>query len=382
MIVEDLFPHFAPSAVPAASVFDLQLFAAEDEGRTEDPTSKKISKARSEGQVPKSQELVQVINLFLSFLVIFLIFPRIIGYEMRHVTYYLQNLSTLEFSHASIRVLILHNTIHILAIIWPIALVSMIASIGGNIAQVGWLFTLKPMQPKWSKIFPQPQKLVGKFIMGKEVLFNLLKSGAKLVGAITIAWSVISDDLALFGAFWKMTPFTAVETTMGIAFELVWKICLMLLILAALDYWYQRHQWKQNIMMKKEEVKDEHRQSEGDPEVKKAQRRKMMEVARRRMMREIPTADVVITNPTHYSIAVKYDPVVGDAPFIVAKGKGYLALKIRMIAEENGVPLYENKILARALYAEVEVGAAVPREFFRAVAEVLAYVMKQRKKAV
>lgn len=361
--------------------FDLQLFAAEDEGRTEAPSGKKISKARGEGQVAKSVEITQVLTLFTGVLVLTYVLPRVVGYQIRHMKYFLQNLSTLELSQHTLILHMVEIILHLLAVLWPVLLVEILVSIGSNIAQVGWLFTWEPLKPKWHKIFPDPKKLIDRILIGKTVFFNLAKSILK-VGIIgMIAWFTIKDFLPSLLTTWGMQPYGTVELIGEIAFQLVKRICLFLLLIAVCDYFYNRYQWHDSLKMKKEEVKDETKQSEGDPQVKQAQRRKMMMMSRRRMMKEIPTADVIITNPTHYSIAIKYDQGSMAAPKVIAKGEGFLALKIRQIATEHGIPLVENKPLAQALYRGVEVGAEVPPEFFRAVAEVLAHVYRLRKKA-
>ena len=181
---------------------------------------------------------------------------------------------------------------------------------------------------------------------------------------------------------WQMQPYVILNLIVSISWELIWKICLFLLLIASADYGFNRYQWKDSLKMKKEEVKDEAKQAEGDPIIKRAQRQKMIQVARRRMMREIPTADVVITNPTHYAIALKYDQSVMTAPRCIGKGEGFIALKIRQIAEEHGVPIVENKPLAQALFRGVEIGEEVPPQFYSAVAEVLAYVYRTNKHAV
>jgi flagellar biosynthesis protein FlhB len=361
--------------------FDLQLFAAEDEGRTEEATSKRISKARGEGQVAKSQELSQVIGLYVGTLILMLILPRIVGYEMNHMRYILENLSTLNLSRASLQMHFVQIGIHLIAVIWPLALAEIVVSVGTSMAQVGWLFTWQPLQPKWNKIFPDPKKLIDRLLIGKTMAFNLAKSVVKIGVIGWIAWTVLSKHMGAIMGTWGMQPFQSTEFFIAIAYEMVWKICLFLAVVAAADYLFNRHQWQDSLKMKKEEVKDEARQSEGDPMVKQAQRKRMMQMARRRMMKEIPTADVVITNPTHFAVAIKYDQATMTAPRVIAKGEGFIALKIRQIAEQHGIPCVENKPLAQALYKGVEIGSEVPPQFYQAIAEVLAHVYRIRKKA-
>jgi len=361
--------------------FDLQLFAAEDEGRTEAPSGKKIATARGKGQVAKSAEITTVLTLFAGVLVLTYILPRIVGYQIRHMKYFLENLSTLELSESTLILHLVEIVLHLLAVLWPIMLVEIVVSIGSNVAQVGWLFTWEPLKPQWNKIFPDPKKLIDRMVIGKTMLFNLTKSVLK-VGVIgIIAWYTIIDFLPELLATWGMQPYKTVQLIGEVAFELVKKICIFLILIAIGDYFYNRYQHTESLKMKKEEVKDESKQSEGDPLVKQAQRRKMMTMSRRRMMKEIPTADVIITNPTHLSIGIKYDQGSMAAPTVIAKGEGFMALKIRQIATEHGVPIIENKPLAQALYRGVELGSEVPPDLFRAVAEVLAHVYRLRRKA-
>jgi flagellar biosynthetic protein FlhB len=361
--------------------WNLQLFAAEDEGRTEDPTGKKISKARGEGQVVKSAEITTALSLLFSSAMIVLFLPYIVGYQMRHLRYFFENLATLELTQESLQVHLLQTSFHVLAVLWPIILTVVIVAIGSNVAQFGWLFTWKPLHPKWNKIFPNPKKLIDRLLIGKTMAFNLFKSLMKLIAISIIAWSVLEQRLVELMALWKMAPYSITELVVDLCFELIWKIFLFLAVIAAIDYAFNRHQWKDSLKMAKHEVKDEAKQAEGDPIIKQAQRRRMMEMFRRRMMREIPTADVVITNPTHISIAIKYDQAMMIAPRVVAKGEGNLAFKIREVAKLHGIPLYENKPLAQAMYKAVEIGQEVPPQFYQAVAEVLAYVYRLKKKA-
>ncbi|MBL4889933.1 MAG: flagellar biosynthesis protein FlhB [Candidatus Lindowbacteria bacterium] len=356
---------------------DLQMFAAEDEGRTEDPTDKRIEKAREEGQVPRSVEINQVIALFLGFLVIMVMLPKFIGYEMVEVTYFLGNLSTLEFSHAATAGLAFKVTTHMFLLTWPIMATQLFVAIFGNVAQVGFMFSWQTIQPKFNKFWPSFSKVIDKLLIGKTMIFNLAKSLLKLIGVIWIAYYVMSDSIPKLLSTWQMGTFNILDLIVKIAYELTWKICLWLIVLAAGDYVYNRYQWKQSIMMKKEEVKDERKQADGDPEVKRAQRKRMMEASRKRMMRELPSADVVITNPTHYAVAIRYDQSKEGSPRVLAKGEGYTAIKIKERASELGIPMYENVKLARELYALVEVGEEIPQDLFGAVAEVLVWLYKQ-----
>lgn len=366
-----------------ATWFDLQTFArAEDEGRTEEPTGRKISKARGKGQVAKSPEIGHALSLLVGFLLVWMLSNYILGGQARYMTYVLGRLDSLEISQAALRVRYLEASGIFLAATLPFLVVVSFVYVAAYVAQFGFLFSWEPLRPNLSKLIPNPSALIGKLLpFGRPFYFNFAKSLAKLVVVGWIGWATIADSLAAIGAMALSSPLAAATGTLEIALKIVVKVSIFLLFVSALDYWFQRHEWKEGLKMRKEEVKDERKQSEGDPEVKRVQRRRMVEAAKRRMLKEVPRADVVITNPTHYAVALRYDQATMKAPTVVAKGEGLVALRIRQVAEEAGVPVVENKPLAQALYKSVEVGQEIPPELYQSVAEVLAYVYRQRRAA-
>jgi flagellar biosynthetic protein FlhB len=241
----------------------------------------------------------------------------------------------------------------------------------GDLVQVKWKPTGKPLQPKLSKINP----IKGlKRIFSMNSVAELVKSLLKIGLAIPIVYFYIRDKVGLIYSFYDMPLMQAIILAGTTIIDLGIRISAIYIIIAAADFGYQKWKFHKDMMMSKQEVKDEYKNSEGDPQVKGKIKRKMMEASRRRMMQKLPEADVVITNPTHYAVAIKYEPAERDAPYVIAKGEAYLAQKIKEVAKEHGIEIVENKPVARALYHNVEIGESVPPELYQAVAEILAFV--------
>lgn len=349
---------------------NLQFFSQE---KTEKATPKKRQDARKKGQVPKSNDVNTAIILLVVFL--FLLF---IGESFRDklfdlLTKTFNEYMLIELSPTSIRNVFNELTFEGIKVVLPIMLVAMVAGVFSSYIQVGSLLSTEAIQPKLSKLDP----IKGfKRIFSVRAIVELLKSVLKitLVGTVvfTILWFnfdslMLLSQKSVGASFVEIAKLTA---TMGIA------VAIMLLFLSIPDYIYQRYDHEKNLRMSKQDIKDEHKNMEGDPRIKSKRRQKQMEMAMQRMMQEVPKADVVITNPTHFAVALRYDGESMAAPKIVAKGVDYMALKIKTIAKANDVITVENKPLARALYAQAEIGDEVPEDLFKAVAEVLAYVYR------
>ncbi|MCA1062388.1 flagellar biosynthesis protein FlhB [Rossellomorea sp. AcN35-11] len=349
---------------------DLQFFSGE---KTEKATPKKRDDARKKGQTAKSQDVNTAIILLAVFL--FLTFS---GSYIGNIVFDLFNQTfreymLMELSENTVQVITMDIMKEMAMLLGPIMLVALIAGLFSNYIQVGVMFTTQPLQPKLEKIDP----IKGfKRIFSLRAIVELLKSILKIsfVGAITfvILWMNIEQVLSLSFKSVGDSLLTMASLTiqMGIAASLA------LLFLSLFDFLYQRFDFEKNIRMSKQDLKDEHKNIEGDPLIKSKIKQRQREMAMRRMMQEVPEADVVITNPTHFAIALKYDENKMDAPYVVAKGVDYLAQKIKYIANENDVIMVENRPLARSLYYSAEIGDAVPEEFFKAVAEILAYVYR------
>jgi len=359
--------------------YNLQFFAKEGMGgeKTEPATQKKLEDARKEGQVAKSKEISSGLEL----LSLFLILKLWVGHmgiqlmETFHGIYdRIPAVATYWNGMMPERdvALAYHQLIFdVLAVIAPILLVGVLVAFVCNIAQVKWKPTTKPLKPKFSKL--NPVKGFKKFL-SPQSLVELLKSIVKILLIVYICYSYLNDKWPILFSLYDVTLMQALQTVAQVVTDLGIRVSLFYMLIAFADYAYQKFKFKNDMKMTKQEVKEEFKQQEGDPAVKNKIRQKMMEVSRRRMMQALPQADVVITNPTHYAVAVKYDPEVADAPLVIAKGEDYLAVRIKEVARENKIEIVENKPLARMLYANVEVGEMVPPELYQAVAEVLAFV--------
>ncbi|MBW2708824.1 MAG: flagellar biosynthesis protein FlhB [Deltaproteobacteria bacterium] len=344
-----------------------------DQEKTEKPTGKKLSKAREEGQVIKSQE-VSTAFIFLGALGVFLfVGPWMFGQLADFSRGIFQNLGTLHLEGISARAFLLEVFQQIALVMTPLLVVVLIMGVAANLLQVGFLFTLKPFTPKISKF--NPITGMKKFVSLKS-LVELLKSLVKISFIGGISWLVLRGELDTIPSLIEMSVGQILTYIGTVSLKMLFYVGLGMIVLAAIDFSYQRWQHTKDLMMSKEEVKDEAKQSEGDPQIKSRIRRAQREMAMKRMMESVPDADVVITNPTTLAIAVKYDAKAMFAPQIVAKGAKLVAERIKNVARENDVTIVENKPLAQALFKSTEIGDFVPSDLYKAVAEVLAYVYK------
>lgn len=364
---------------------NLQMFAKDGPGgeKTEPATQKKLEDARKEGKVAKSKEIVNAISLVITFFTLQLILG-FIGDEF--ISSFKEMYSAIPNfkDKGSINV---ENTVEIfssvigdiLLISAPILIVTFFLAFVLEVVQVKWKPTGKPLQPKLSKISP----ISGfKRVFSKQALINMLKSMAIVAICIYIVYTEIVDNYNALFNLYEVSMQNALIFAGEIVFSVATKISFLYLLIGITDYIFQKRKFKEDMKMTKQEVKEEYKMTEGDPTVKQQQRRRMREASNRRMMQKLPEADVVITNPTHYAVAIKYDADVADAPIVVAKGEDYLAKKIKEVARENDIEIVENKPLARALYASVDVGEKIPQELYKAVAEVLVFVYGVKNKEV
>lgn len=358
--------------------YNLQFFAEGAGGdKTEPATEKKLNDARKEGQVAKSREVANGFGL----LGVFLILKVWVG----HMGTQLLEIFSLVYKKIpeivvfwngympvrDISVIFREVMFEILMIIIPILLIGFLIAFISDVAQVGWKPTSRPMQPKLSKLNPASGL---KKIFSVNSIVELIKSIAKIGLVGYISYSYIIKKIPLLLTLYDMPLMQGIQLAADTVITLGIRISAIYMVIAAADFAYQKFKFKKDMRMTKQEVKDEYKQSEGDPQIKGKIRQKMQEASRRRMMQNLPQADVVITNPTHFAVAVKYDSKVSDAPVVIAKGEDYMAAKIKEAAKEYGIEIVENKPLARMLYANVDIGQAIPPELYQAVAEVLAYV--------
>lgn len=364
---------------------DLQWFAKDGEGgeKTEQPTAKKLSDARNNGKVAKSRELNNAVGLFVFFgmlqatisslsermLGLFGIFYNIIP------DYVAENSS--EASSAAVARLFQEALLDVLRMVFPFFAVGFIAMVALDIYQVKWKVTTKLLKPKLNKFNP----INGfKRIFSKNSLVELAKSIAKVVLIAWIFYGAVKDNDRNLLFLCDMPLLQAIMLVGSIIITTGFKISAAMLVVGIVDYIYQKWKFKEDMKMTKQEVKDEYKNSEGDPQIKGKQRARMREASQRRMMQAVPQADVVITNPTHLAVALKYDADEAQAPVVLAKGADYLAQQIKEKAKEANVEIVENKPLARMLYANVEIGEEIPPELYQAVAEVLAAVYRIKNK--
>lgn len=365
--------------------YNLQWFAKDGEGgeKTEPATAKKLREARDDGQVSKSKELSAAVDLIVLFLVL-KVFISYIGEKLLNIFPLLYNKTAdiINDSGGGMSVFTASSLINnvmgvILMILAPVFIIGVICGIIVNIFQVGWKITTKPMKPKGSKINP----LSGfKRIFSKDSLFELVKSIAKIVLIIYVAYLAIKDHQNELFLLYEIPLLQVIILVGDIVINAGIRIGMVYLVVGFADWFYQKHKFNEDMKMTKQEVKDEYKNTEGNPEIKGRQKSKMREASQRRMMQDIPTADVVITNPTHLAVAIRYDAERNAAPMVVAKGEDFLAVKIREAAKEHNIEIVENKPLARMLYANVDIGAEVPPELYQAVAEVLAFVYSLKNK--
>lgn len=351
--------------------------AAEEEGRTEEPSEYKLEKARKEGRVAKSQEIGSaLVLLFIVVMLIFLskwIFNQLLGvmnfYFSRTGTYNLDNPGLFQFF---LEVFV--------KCVFPLLLISAVVSVAANIIQTkGFIFSLKPIEPKFSKIVPKIGEYMKKTIFSAKGLFNVAKSIGKVAIICFVGLLFIKKDVFVLCQTIKSGQiFEALKQISMMAAQILIVVAVIFLIISIPDYFIQKKDFMEEMKMTKQEVKEEYKEMEGDPEVKS----KLTQMQRQMLQQNIPKAvaesDVVITNPTHFAVALKYDSAETDAPIVNAKGEDEVALRIRRIAQENKIPVVENRPVARELYTNLEVGDIIPEKYFKVITLIYAQLDKYK----
>lgn len=356
--------------------YDLQLFAKEgqDGEKTEEPTAKKLEDARKKGQVMRSTEVVTAATL-LAFFFMLKIFVGFIGNRFmtsfRQTIGFISDYTSEPFTLNTARTIIRGSFWNIIVEAFPIMIVGLVVTIVAIVFQVKWKVTAEPLKPKFDKFNPVTGM---KRLFSKDKIMDLFKSIAKVVILAYVVYSYLKNQWPLIYKMYSYTLPQAIAVIGDTVINVGIRISALFAMIAMFDLFYQKWKYHQDMMMSKQEVKDEYKNSEGDPKVKSQQKQRMQQASQRRMMQDLPNADVVITNPTHLAVAIKYDKDTNEAPVVVAKGADYLAQKIKDRARENAIEIVENKPLARMLYHNVEIGAEIPPELYQMVAEVLAYV--------
>ena len=358
--------------------YNLQWFADGEGGeKTEPATQKKLDDARKEGKVARSKDLTEGFAL----VVLFLLLKIFIGYIGERMIGLFDNtigrmaeferVNRAGLSTVAVSSLLMNALTEILLIIWPFLVFGFAIAFLISVYQVGWKVSTKTMEPKLSKFNP----INGfKRIFSKDSLFELVKSIFKVGIIVYITYTSLQEEANNLFILYEISLNQAVALVGEIILDVGLKIAIVFVLIGIVDYFYQRWKFADEMKMTKQEVKDEYKNTEGDPQIKGRIRQKMREASQRRMMQDVPQADVVITNPTHFAVAIKYDAEVSTAPIVVAKGEDFLAQKIKEVAKEHNVQIVENKPLARMLYHNVDIGAEIPPELYQSVAEVLAMV--------
>ncbi len=356
-------------------------FAAEDEGRTEEPTDRRRQKEREKGRVPKTQEIPAALVLIGGLLAIFFLSQYVLSGLSKMMKKYLGNFNAMpSLDTDSLTGLLISITYDTALIIGPIFIAVIFMAVVGNVLQVGFMFSLKPLEMDFSRIKFSFDNLIKRVFFSKNIAVNLIKTILKVFLMSWIAYFIIQMDFLTIIETGEISVAESLKILGFLGFKLTMIIAIILLIISVPDYFFQRYEFTESIKMTKQEIKEEYRESEGDPQVKQRQRQLAMELVRRSMMAEVRKADVVITNPTHFAVALRYDLTRENAPRVVAKGEDQIALIIRNIAKKEEIPVIENKPLAREIYRLVDVGDLVPVEFYDALAGIFITLSKYKTK--
>jgi flagellar biosynthetic protein FlhB len=347
--------------------------------RTEKATPKRKQEARRKGNVPRSNEVNSATILIISGL-FFLILGKFMFKELMAVMkVLLSNISSMDLSSDKLPHMVKQGGLTFAVLAGPFMMTVFVAGIASNIIQAGLTFSAHSLEPKLEKINPV-EGFKRMFAMRSlvELVKNLIKMG--IIGFV--GYRTLKGEFSGFIQLLNQDVSQIVAFVGVVTLKLVLRVGVVFAILAVLDFLYQRYEYEKNLKMTKQEIKEEHKQMEGDPLIKSRIRAIQRERARHRMLQDVPKADVVVTNPTHYAVALKYDPEKASAPVVVAKGIRKIALKIKEIAQKHNVPVVERPLVARMLYKSAEIGHEIPVELYQVVAEILAHVYKMKKRSI
>ena len=352
------------------------MVAPEDDdesSKTEEPSERKISKAKEEGDVAISQEAKSFIMLLGMLFVIWLVLPLIFKWFYIMSLRYIENAGQMDIPPMEFKVLLWQNGLGLLKLLAIPFIIFMVLGVVASISQTGFIYAPKKLEPNWNKL--NIFAALPNFINMKKIVESL-KGIIKIAVITFVAVLVVKPYIPEVNLLPSMETIAILKFIHHIVVLLLFTVVIAVLLIALVDYLYQRYAYLKKLRMTKQEVKEEYKQMEGDPMVKSRIRQIRMERARHRMMENVPKADVVIVNPTHYAVALEYKMGEMDAPKVTAKGVDNVALRIKALAEDNDVPIVENPPLARALFASTELDQTIPEEHFKAVAEVISYVMQ------
>ncbi len=377
LLIEDLRENEWRSI--ESSFIDLQWFAsAEEEGRTEEPSEHKLRKAREEGRVAKSMELGGAAVLLVTVVVIAFSARFMLNTIAEMTRFFLLRAVDGDVTDRSLFNAFIH---YFALLVLPVVLCAAVAAVIANVVQTrGFIFSTKLLKPQFNKILPNLGRFFKRALFSAEGIFNLTKSLVKIIVLAAICFFIIRSDLPRISMMLESGFYESVSYIASEALKLLLISAVFFLAVSVPDFIFQKRQFIESLKMSKQEVKEEYKELEGDPLIKGRMKQRMREILTRNMVLNVPKADVVITNPTHYAVAVQYDRDTMSAPMVIAKGQDNLALRIKEIARENNVPVMENKPLARALYAQVEIGDMIPPEYFQAMAVIFSKVLAMDSK--
>ena len=351
--------------------------------KTEEATPRRREKEKDKGNIAKSQDFASSLMLAIGVGAFYAFSPRIFEHLRGLLYSTFTSLNPTNIPYDNPMSVLTPYVFTLSAILAPFFVILVIGAFLVKKLEIGNVFAKEVLKPKFDKLKPsQALKTLGQKLnpFAPKTLMELVKSLAKLAVVFMVGLNIIlkrKDDLfALMGTNLD----TSLAVLGSVVMEILFGVVIIMIIIGIIDKQYQTYEFNKSIKMTKQEVKDERRQAEGDPQIRQQQRKKMMEVMAKRMLQHVPRADVVITNPTHYAVALRYNSLETPAPVVVAKGADHLARKIREVALEHGVPIRENKLLARSLYEAVEVGDMIPETMYKAVAAILANLAKFKNK--
>ncbi len=343
--------------------------------KTEAPSSKRRTDFRNKGQVAQSKEVTTAALFTLVLLFWIFYMPEFWGGLSNLISSIWRNAEVFDGTPSRVYSLVLYVVKEMAILLIPLFAVVVVAGFFSTIFQIGWLFTTKPISPDIGKI--NPIKGFGRMFSLRS-LVDLVKSAAKVILIGWVAYTTLFNHFEEALSLVDTSPHAAILFLARVATLILAKVCALLIVIAAIDFLYTKHEMEEKMKMTKQEVKEENKDMEGDPFIKGQIRRIQQEMAQKRMMAEVPEADVVVTNPTHLAVAIKYDTKTMVTPVITAKGADHVAMHIREIAKDNNIPILENPPVARLLH-KLDLGASIPEEMFKAVAEILAHVYSLKK---
>ena len=358
-----LIPNFIP----------LQWFADDDDtpGKTEEPTEHKLQRLREEGQVVKSQELVSALGLFLPAMLLLFLAPSMLRTCVEMIRFFFLRVTEIDPVKDTVVAVVFLR--YLVRLIWPILVVALFSAVFSNIVQTGFLFTTKPITPDFTRVLPR----IGQFfrrIFSVDGLYNFFKSIIKMAIIGGVSFILIYSEINKLVNMQKVDVWTGLSTVSSIAIKMLIIAALLLIILSIPDYMFQRWRFRERNKMTRYEIKEEIKTYEADPQIQNRIRSRFRDLLRQNITTTVPNADVVVTNPTHFAVAIQYDRNSAAGPMVVALGADEMAARIKKIAQEYEVPIVENKPLARALYNETNVGDIIPVAHWNAVGAVLSKV--------